>query len=107
MYRKLRRGENLRSLYKNHRALEEILSVYQDERRSGAGERATVDAMSRVIQTQVSRHDYISLHLRGQAVDVRSRTMLSSQKEVFKKACREVLGHEPLKEADRYHLQFR
>lgn len=106
MYRKLRRGENLRSLYSNHRALDEILNVYDYDRRSGASERATIEAMSRVIQTQVSKHVYISRHLDGKGVDVRTRTMSSSQKEVFQKACRQVLGQGPIKEADHYHLQF-
>lgn len=107
MYKKLRRGENLRSLYRNAQALDEILKVYDDERRSGAGERATIDAMTRVIQAQVSRHVYISLHLRGEAVDVRSRTMSTSQRKAFEDATREVLGHLPKHETDHYHLQFR
>lgn len=107
MYKKLRRGENLGSLYRNTQALGEILAAYEHERRSGASERATVEAMSRVIQKQVSRQVYISRHLRGEAVDVRSRTMSSSQKDAFDDATRRVLGHRPKKETDHYHLQFR
>lgn len=107
MYKKLRRGENLRSLYRNTHALDEILVAYENGRRSGASERVTIDAMSRVIQMQISRHVYISLHLRGEAVDVRSRTMSSSQKNAFKDAARRALGHEPIKETDHYHLQLR
>ena len=67
MYRKLRRGENLRSLYRNTQALNEILVAYEHGHRSGASERVTIDAMTRVIQTQVSRHVYISLHQIGRA----------------------------------------
>ncbi len=107
MYKKLRRGENLRSLYRNTQALDEILAAYEYRRKSGATEPATIDAMAQVIQAQVSRHVYISLHLRGEAVDVRSRTMSSSQKDAFDDATRRVLGHRPKKEADHYHLQFR
>ena len=69
--------------YRNREAYDEIFSAYEHARRSGASDHATVDAMTRVIEQQVSQGEYISPHLRGEAVDVRSRTMSALQKETF------------------------
>jgi hypothetical protein len=72
----------------------------------GASEDDTIAAMTRVVEEQVSRGQYISLHLRGEAVDVRSRTMLPAQRKAFEEAVQRVLGHGPLEEEDHYHVQF-
>jgi Putative peptidoglycan binding domain len=75
MFKKLTRGGISPHFYRNRQAYEEILAAYNAARKARANEQATVDAMTRVIDRQVSKGIYISLHLRGEAVDVRSRGM--------------------------------
>ena len=106
MYDKLQRRDNLRSLYRNTAALDGILRAYNGAVASGASDQATIDAMANVIQQQISEGVYISEHLRGDALDVRSRDMSPWQREEFERAVQEVLHHKPKLETDHYHLQF-
>ena len=109
MYYKLTHGGIPSHFYKNHQAYGEILAAYNDARKARANEQATVDAMTRVIDRQVSKGIYISLHLRGEAVDVRSRGMSSNDTKVLDEAVRRVVGDPKqhlLQETDHFHLQF-
>jgi len=99
-------GRNRETQYRDRDAYNEIMTAYQNRRRMGASEDDTIAAMTRVVEEQVSRGQYISLHLRGEAVDVRSRTMLPAQRKAFEEAVQRVLGHGPLEEEDHYHVQF-
>jgi len=92
--------------YRNREAYNELFGAYEHARRSGASDQATVDAMTRVIERQVSEGDYISLHLMGEAVDVRSRSMTALQREAFEQTVQRVLGHSALVETGHYHVQF-
>jgi hypothetical protein len=63
--------------------------------------------MTRVIERQVAHHEYISRHLRGEAVDVRSNDMSSEQRKAFEDAVGHILGpHRLIPETDHLHLQF-
>jgi peptidoglycan hydrolase-like protein with peptidoglycan-binding domain len=106
MYDNLYHGRNRETHYRKHQAYQEILNAYNEARRSGANERATIDAMTRIIEAQVARHIYISRDLQGEAVDVRSRAMSSQQRSAFEESVHDVLGHRPIAEGDPYHLEF-
>lgn len=107
-YDNLYYGRNRETHYKDTRAYNEILGTYNEARRSGASKHAAVAAMTRIIEQQVSHHEYISLHLRGEAVDVRSRDMSYQQERAFQKTVDDVLGlHHWIVEGDHYHVQFR
>ena len=67
-------GRNSQVHYRNVQAFSEINDAYLEGRRSGAGRPATVDAISRVIERQMSDGIYISRHLEGEAVDIQSNT---------------------------------
>jgi len=103
MYDNLRR--NRRTRYANEKAYDEILKLYNDVVASRASQQDTVGAMTRVIEQQVSRGVYISAHLTGDAVDVRSRDMSLWQRRQFQEAVRAV-GARWRDETDHYHLQF-
>ncbi len=71
MYKNLRKGHDLRELYKkNLQAFDEIFRACENARNSGKED--PVEAMTRVIEEQVRRTPpvYISMHLIGEAVDV-------------------------------------
>ena len=106
MWENISHNRSTRVQYRNRRAYDEIYNAYLQASRSGANERDTVEAMTRVIEQQVSRGEYVSRHLQGEAVDVRSRTMTPLQKRAFEEAVNVVLGGAPLVEEDHYHLQF-
>jgi hypothetical protein len=106
MWENLRHHRNSHVRYRNDRYYQEIHDAYLQATRSGANERETVEAMTRVIERQVSRGEYLSLHLRGEAVDVRSRTLTPVQTRAFQEAVNVVLGSPPLVEEDHYHIQF-
>lgn len=106
MWENLRNHRNSHVQYRNRRAYEAIHNAYLQASASGAKERETVAAMTRVIEEQVSRGEYISRHLQGEAVDVRSRTMTLPQRKAFEEAVSIVLSSSPLVEEDHYHLQF-
>jgi peptidoglycan hydrolase-like protein with peptidoglycan-binding domain len=99
-----RRNEGTR--YTNREAEEEIRRSYDDHSRRHGRRSSTVDAMTSVIENQMRHGTYISLHLRGRAVDIRTRDMSSEENHVVDYLARQ-LGVRPLDEEDHYHLQFR
>ena len=109
MYEKLTHGGIPSYFYADHTAYEEILAAYDDTRKTGASEDTTVEAMTKVIERQVSRGVYISRHLRGEAVDVRSYDMSQENQEVLKEAVGRIVGDPDrhlIQESDHLHLQF-
>jgi hypothetical protein len=63
---------------------------------AGAGETATVEAMTRVIERQISDGIYISRHVQGEAVDILSNTNPPLQPRVLEEVVAELLGKWPL-----------
>lgn len=82
--------------------------TYESGQRSKSGY-AVVEDMTRVIQAQVSHHVYISLHLRGEAVDIRERDMSTKQLQIFEAIVRAAGLPAPIHEGkpEHLHLQFR
>ncbi|HVA81195.1 MAG TPA: peptidoglycan-binding domain-containing protein [Candidatus Binataceae bacterium] len=93
--------------YKDHTAEKEIHDTYFEGRRAGSSEKDTVEAMTHVIETQVRNGRYISLHLKGEAVDIRPNTNPPLQPKVLEEVVTELLGsgHCPAEE-DNFHIQF-
>ncbi|MEZ4433253.1 MAG: N-acetylmuramoyl-L-alanine amidase [bacterium] len=103
MYPKFSSGEVWR-LYRNRNLLNEINAAYVNAR--GQPKTVVVDAMTRVIQSQVERGAYISRHLKAGAIDVRSKTLSAREIEIFMRVVREQ-GHHVIKEGDHLHLEFK
>ncbi len=84
--------------------------TYNQEQRTGASRYDAVNAITRVIEGQVSRGVLISLHLQGRAVDVRSVTMTSEQRQIFERLARQtgarVFPENEHREGPHYHVQF-
>lgn len=75
-------GENaVRQLYKNKILINEVITAWRN-----AANENRLEEMTRTIQSQIDRGDYISLHLTSKAFDVRSRTMSEKEKRAFKEA---------------------
>ena len=55
MYDKLQRREDLRKLYTNTAALDEILNAYNSARSANCYDHATIAAMTQVIEHQVAK----------------------------------------------------
>jgi peptidoglycan hydrolase-like protein with peptidoglycan-binding domain len=113
-------GEQAEAMYDNwyyHRnetrygdrdAEEEIREAYETAIKARERRSATVDAMTSVIEDQVQDDTYISPHLRGRAVDVRTRDMSSEDYEVFDSLADHFRpGMQVREEEDHDHLQFR
>jgi len=63
--------------------------------------------MTRVIEQQVEDGRYISLHLKGEAVDILSNTNPPLQPDVLAEVVRELLGSGHwIPEEDHFHIQF-
>jgi hypothetical protein len=75
MYLKINAGASLRSLYRNTDAAQEIRKAYDAGRRARKKHRAIIADMAEVIRQQMQRGVLISPHLKGGAVDIRSRTL--------------------------------
>jgi hypothetical protein len=107
MWNNLYYGRNRQIHYRNVQAFNEINHAYLEGRRSGAGRPATVDSMTRVIEQQVENGSYISLHLRGEAVDILPNTNPPLQPNVLAEVVRELLGAGHwIPEEDHFHIQF-
>lgn len=91
MYEKAKRGSSALGIY-NWTLRKPIEDAYEEKTKASAGEQATIDAITAIIQAQMNRHDYISKHLTGRAFDVRNRTMNRCEKEVFEAVVKVVLG---------------
>lgn len=105
IYNKLEKGEDVVALYKNKDAIREIKKAYDDAREEGKSETGTRADMQAVIEKQVKSGTYISRHLSGKGVDVRSRDMSEDDKREFRKAA-ESAGFSVLEESDHLHLQL-
>jgi len=103
MYDNLQRNDS--PTYSNRVAYDEIVKAYDDAVAAGASKQVAVDAMTRVIEDQVSQGVYISDHLMGDAVDIRSRDMSDEQKDTLERAARSVGAH-VIVETYNIHLQF-
>lgn len=75
MYVKLQLGDDLTRLYRDQSLVSQIKSAYDTAVASGKTPEQTKAAMADTIRSQVAAQKFISKHLRGGAVDIRSRTM--------------------------------
>jgi len=91
--------------YANQHAEEEIRRSYDDQTRRHGRRGSTIDAMTSVIENQMRHGIYLSPHLRGRAVDIRTRDMSGEQRRIFDLLAVD-LHLRPLSEQDHYHLQF-
>ncbi len=91
--------------YSNQAAFHQIVEAYDDAVATGAGQQATINAMARVIEDQVSQGVYISAHLAGDAVDIRSRDMSDEEQRILEQVATSV-GARPIIETSNIHLQF-
>lgn len=97
------RAFGLRSVittYRNKRAVREIMAPYQANRRRP---RKAQREMARVIESQMARGIYISNHLRGRAVDVRSRGRGAARLSILRQVARSLGGY-VLVERSHYHV---
>ena len=103
MYDNLQR--NSTPHYSNQAAFHQIVEAYYDALATGAGEQAAVNAMTSVIEQQVSQGVYISAHLTGDAVDIRSRDMSDEEIDELEEAATSA-GAQVIIETNNIHLQF-
>jgi hypothetical protein len=107
MYENWYYHRNQSTRYQNRVAEGEIRGAYDGSIAARRGRNATVDAMTSVIENQVRHRTFISLHLTGRAVDVRTRDMSAADTHVFDSIVRNFAGTiRVLAEEDHYHLQF-
>jgi len=105
MYRKLRRRRNLFRLYRRGDLLRPVVRAYRKARRARKSSKATIRAMARVMRAQVKRGEYLSLHMRDGAVDIRSYNLGRRNKRVFRRLVRKVPTIVLIKE-ERYPPHF-
>jgi len=103
MYDNLQR--NSTPHYSNQAAFHQIVEAYNDAVATGAGQEGAVEAMASVIERQVSQGVYISAHLTGNAVDIRSRDMSDEEKDALEEAAKSAGGRVVI-ETNNIHLQF-
>ncbi len=108
MYKMLRLGADVLRLYRNKAAVREIKDAYDAGRLSHKRPEEIVESMYEVIRAQVDREVFISAHLRAGAVDVRNRTMSSTDKKAFRACVAELEGVSLLEETKppHFHLQI-
>ncbi|MDO8434197.1 MAG: peptidoglycan-binding domain-containing protein [Candidatus Binatus sp.] len=104
MYTNMRNGQDPRNLYSNYEAADEIWTAYNHQQTTGASRYDAVDAITRVIEGQVSRGVLISQHLRARAVDVRNRTMTSEQRDTFERLARDAGARASRENEHRDHI---
>lgn len=105
MYTKLRRRHNLLRLYRKTALAKQVIRAYRKARRARLGRKATLYAMARVMRAQLARGEYLSLHMRDGAVDIRSRGLSRKQKRVFRRLVRQERDIVLIKE-ERYPPHF-
>lgn len=88
--------------YRRGPAIREILRAYRANR---ANPRKAQREMTRVIREQVARGQFVSDHLLGRAVDVRSRGRNGARLSVLRQAARQV-GVKVLVERDHVHCKL-
>ncbi len=110
MYTNMRNGADPRDLYRNHEAADEIWTAYNQEQRNRASRDDAIDALTSVIEGQVSRGVFISRHLQARGVDVRNRTMTSEQRHTFERLATQAgtraSSENEHREGPHYHVQF-
>jgi hypothetical protein len=89
-------------LYGNSSTIREIVSAYSVNRRHPPKAKRE---MTRVIETQVAEHRYVSKHLLGLAVDVRRHGKGAARLSVLRAAARKV-GASVLVEPECFHLSL-
>ena len=92
----------LLSLYRHSPAIREIANAYIKNRRSPqrAQRRLTV-----VIENQIARGVYVSEHLRGQAVDIRSRGRNGARLSILRAVAHDI-GAKVSVEPDHFHVRL-
>jgi hypothetical protein len=103
MYDKLQAGGDF-SDYRNKTAAAEIKKAHDDA--AGKAEAEIVRAMADVIQKQVDKGVYISLHLLAGAVDVRKKDMNDDERKAFEAAVKAQSGVSLLDEGEPPHFQL-
>lgn len=97
MASKLQRGEDLTALYGQDDLVAEVLAAAKSP------SAPDVEAMAAVIEDQVRRGRFISRHLRGDALDLRTRDLSADQLAALKAALSQ-LGLRWLDEGDHIHV---
>lgn len=90
------------NLYRNGPAIREIVRAWQLNHKNP---QKAQDAMTNVIQAQVDRGVFISDHLRGVAIDVRTRGRNGARMNVLRDVARQV-GATVHKEVDHAHVKL-
>lgn len=88
MAAKLAHGDDIAALYAERAAAIEIRDAYRAGADRGLRKAALVDLVEEVIEAQIARGVWVSLHLRGRAADVRSRGMTEAQLDALIRAVR-------------------
>ena len=83
---------------------DEIETVYQEAVKAEKSLIKIIKARAETIEAQIARGRYISLHLLGRGVDIRSRDMTAKEQEIFQEAAS--LYAKVLREGDHWHLEF-
>jgi hypothetical protein len=89
-------------IYRHSAAAREIIWAYSANHHRP---QQALTEMSHIISTQVARGVYVSDHLRGNAVDIRSRGRNGARLAILREAAHEV-GATVLKEIDHYHVRL-
>jgi hypothetical protein len=89
-------------IYRHSAAAREIARAYRANRNRP---QKALTEMSHIISAQVARGVYVSDHLRGMAIDVRSRGRNGARLSILREAAHEV-GATVLKEVDHYHIKL-
>lgn len=100
---KIQRGDNLYALYSQDDLVSEILAAV------GSTLAPDIESMAAVIEDQVDRGRYVSRHLRGDGLDLRTTgggsSRLSDDQITQLKAALDTLGLDWLDEGDHIHLE--
>lgn len=93
--------------YRARAQADRLYEVFSNGRKTGSSKSAVVAAMAEEIKTQIDAGVYISLHLRANAVDVRSIDMNASEMTVFRRVATRHASSVLLEKSPRHwHLQF-
>jgi hypothetical protein len=94
--------------YTHAEAARDIREAYESSIKLHQSKHATIDAMTSVIENQVRRGVYISSHLTGRAVDVRTRDLSAGERSIFELLANRLDSVDRVvREENHDHLQFR
>ena len=88
LYDKLKAGDDIVKLYVDKESIQAIKAVYDAKHKNEKAENVIAE-MAQVIEAQIENKKYISKHLGGLAVDIRSRDLDESEKYIFKEVVAE------------------